>query len=361
VKKFRILVIHDGKPGHFSQSYGLARLIASRCTRCDCEISSLRAKPRLKLLNRLLRYAAASQNAFLQKLILLFYRHTPLPSEAIDLVISFGGNVVALNIALSQYWRIPNVLVGSSYTIPESMISAHVSLKGDMGDSNAVASRLVVCRTEPRRCHRAGRALRANGQRLWAIFVGGDGSGYRYHDADWHRLGAALQAMSAQYGVRWLVSTSRRTGRQGNAILRSYLDASVCAASIWYEDESSEPLDAFIGAASRLFCTEDSLSMLAESLAMAKPVISLRPTDSSPSKTHRDALAYMVNMGLLLQLDFSALAQYRPHHYDPVKSYAAHLDEIFQRFIALGAVAATVQAQRTHYLNLNTAIQVPQL
>ena len=338
MKQFRILVLHDGKPGHLSQSYGLARMIASRCIRCECEIVLVRAVPRLKLLNRLLRRLAVSPFAGLRKAVFYLYRIDKRSIGAVDLVVSFGGNVVALNIAFSQQRAIPNALIGSNYTIPEYAIQAHLSLNGELGGRNAIATSVVLCRVDKDHCQRAGLALQNHGRPLWTLLVGGDGSGYGYHDADWHRLGAAVRALSEQYGIQWLISSSRRTGAAGVSILRRYMDDDVCRAAIWYEGGGSAPLDAFLGAASHIFCTEDSLSMVSEAVAMDKPVICLRPTETLPTRTHGKALSYMAKIRLIERLDISAMAQYRPYSWLPEKSYSAHLDEIFARIVALGAV-----------------------
>lgn len=350
MKQFRILVLHDGKPGHLSQSYGLARMIASRCTRCECEIITARAVPRLKLFNRLLRRLAMSLNPLLRRVVFAFYRIETLPTESIDLVLSFGGNVVALNVAFSREKGIPNALIGNSYTIPSPAITAHLSLNGELGEKNAIATTVVLCRVDKEHCRREGLALQNRGRPLWALLVGGNGSGYGYHDSDWHRLGAAVQALSEQYGIQWLISTSRRTGATGVNILQRYVDDDICRAAIWYEDDASEPLDAFLGAASHIFCTEDSLSMVSEAVAMDKPVISLRPVESLPTRTHGKALAYMAKIRLIERLDMSAMAHYRPYFWMPEKSYSAHLDDIFARIIALGAVAETVRSPEIKYL-----------
>lgn len=338
MKRFRILVLHDGKPGHLSQSLGLARMIESRCLRCECEIVVVKAVPRIKLLNRLARRLVMSPTPFLRSLVFSLYRIEKRAIEMIDLVVSFGGNVVALNIAFSKQLEIPNALIGNSYSIPEHAIRAHLSLNGELGGGNAIATSVVLCRIDQVRCQRAGQELQDQGRPLWTLLVGGDGSGYDYHDADWHRLGAGIRALSEQYGIQWLISSSRRTGAAATKILQRYMDDDVCRAAIWYEDGHSEPLDAFLGAASRIFCTEDSLSMVSEAVAMDKPVVSLRPTETLPTSTHGKAINYMAKIQLLERVDINAMAQYRSSLTAPKKSYSAHLDDIFYRIVALGAV-----------------------
>jgi mitochondrial fission protein ELM1 len=358
MKRFRILVLHDGKPGHLSQSLGLARMIASRCIRCECEIVIVKAVPRIKLLNRLSRRLVMSSSPYVRYLVFSLYRIEARAIEMIDLVVSFGGNVVALNIAFSKQFGIPNALIGDSYSIPEHAIRAHLSLNGELGGGNAIATSVVLCRVDQARCLRAGQALQDQGRPLWTLLVGGDGSGYDYHDADWHRLGAGIRALSEQYGIQWLISSSRRTGAAATKILQRYMDDDVCRAAIWYEDGHSEPLDAFLGAASRIFCSEDSLSMVSEAVAMDKPVITLRPTEALPSHTHGNAINYMANIKLLERIDINAMAQYRPHFAEPEKSYSAHLDDIFYRIVALGAVTEMLPQPGDRLANQSAAIPI---
>jgi hypothetical protein len=128
------------------------------------------------------------------------------------------------------------------------------------------------------------------------------------------------------------------------------MDDDICRAAIWYEGDVSEPLDAYLGAASQIFCTEDSLSMVSEAVAMDKPVITLRPTESLPTRAHSKALNYMAEVCLIERLDFSALPYYRPRYCLPEKSYSAHLDEIFTRIIALGAVNELVRSPAAKYV-----------
>jgi len=57
----------------------------------------------------------------------------------------------------------------------------------------------------------------------WLLLIGGNGAGYRYEDADWRALAAAVNRLGKEEGVRWLVTTSRRTGAA----------ARICCSSCW--------------------------------------------------------------------------------------------------------------------------------
>ena len=45
----------------------------------------------------------------------------------------------------------------------------------------------------------------------WTLVIGGDGGGYCYTPADWTQLRDTACRLAAQHGIRWLLTTSRRT------------------------------------------------------------------------------------------------------------------------------------------------------
>ncbi len=342
--KQRILVLYDGKPGHLTQSYGIARLLASRLQDCDIEVQS--SRPQFKLLNRSLRWLSSRRSRLAQQLVIALYSGISIKRPAPDLVVSFGGNVVALNVALHQYWHIPNLLLGNKYSIPSHLVDVHATALGAEQTANSVATKIALCNINRQACLQVGHELRqrVKGHPLWSLFIGGDGSGYQYAEADWHALGAALKNVSSRLGVRWLVSTSRRTDPCGTEVVRRYLDSSNCESVIWYVDKNSPSLEAYLGAADRIFCTEDSLSMLSEAVAMAKPVVSLQPATCEPRFTHSAMVEHMVTTGLLERIQIQALSNYEPGEFAPSISYDAHLEHIARRIFDLGVLGSNHQS-----------------
>ncbi|MBD2859465.1 mitochondrial fission ELM1 family protein [Spongiibacter sp. KMU-158] len=341
MNKFRILVLHDGKPGHQTQSVGMAKLIQKNWA-AECEVTLLRAKPRFKLLNKIIRKLVTKKSGWIRRFFFNCYVMEGLPERAPNLIISFGGDVVALNLSLRQLWKVPNIVNGKLYGLPNALVAAHVTAFGDDSlPSNSVATRIALCKTDKAVCEAEGAAIKtqAGNQRLWALFVGGDGGGYEYSQEDWIALGNALEKLSVQHGIRWLVSTSRRTSNAGQQLLKEACSESFCQSAIWYGDDSSTSLNAYLGAAEKLFCTEDSMSMLSESVAMGKPVISVSPACANPTPTHAKMVGHMENVGLINRLPISSMAHYRGENVVPVESYDSHLDSIFHRLIDLGVIA----------------------
>lgn len=335
----RILVLHDGKPGHYSQALGLARLIAGRVPG-GARLIAVRARPRVKLLNHLLRALAAMAFPQAWRAVLLGYRCEALPDSAPDVVVSFGGNVLALNVALSRQWGCQNIAIGNCYRLPAHCFSAHVSAFPSTSSELAwrernVPSRVALCKTDRQRNQDLGNGLweQASGP-LWALLIGGDGSGIHYSEADWHALGRMLVHLARRQGVQWLVSTSRRSPAAAVKVLQHYLNEQNCLSAVFYKGPDSPSADAFLGAAERVFCTEDSLSMLNEAVAMNKPVVSLRPASAVLKGTHLRSLSYLESMGLIERCSIGQGAAYEPSPFAPLRSYEQHLDEMFERLRA---------------------------
>ena len=98
------------------------------------------------------------------------------------------------------------------------------------------------------------------GERLWLMACGGDGAGKTYNPRHWQALGGWMNALAARNGVRWLVSTSRRTGRSGEQALRAALKPAHTAYAVWWSIREERMLGDLMGAAERLFVTVDSMS-----------------------------------------------------------------------------------------------------
>lgn len=338
----RILVLYDGKAGHLSQSLGLAQLINRFSENRQVFVEKAQFSPRLKLLNRPLRSCSTSTHKPLLSLLPLAYRRKrPFPSRP-DLLISFGGDVLALNIALSEYWGIPNIVIGNRYHIPKERISAHLTLQGEEGNPRAIASTIVLNRVQVEHCRReAEKAFAGVNTRLWTLLIGGTGSGYQYTTSDWHQLAEAAEAIAKRYGIRWLISNSRRSGIEVGKILLSHLSPKHCQQFVDVNDDQGPNIKALLGRGERIFCTEDSLSMVSEAVSMNKPVISLRPEQAQATPTHGAALAHLQQMGLLQSWDIAQFNDYRVSPWQAVKSYDAHLLAIYQQLQETGVIPAS--------------------
>ena len=102
---------------------------------------------------------------------------------------------------------------------------------------------------------------------------------HRYAVADWHSLAEAMNRIAERQGIRWLVTTSRRTGGEAEAILHSALAPKHLAYAIWWAEKPEKRVNAFLGAAEFVFATQDSVTMVTECVAAGKPTAVIRPAE----------------------------------------------------------------------------------
>lgn len=288
MRSIRILVLYDGKAGHLSQSQGLAQLIANRVT-VPCNIHIVSAKPFLKLLHRPIRFLAQALPRLLANAICSFYKMSTIKLRP-DVIISFGGNVVALNIALHRFWQAPNLLIG------------------------------------------------------------GDGSGYRYNQQDWQTLGAALISLAQRYDIQWLITNSRRTDPTLLERLSEQINDKTTAQFCRYDLPNQPCIQSLLGASNRIFCTEDSLSMLSEAVAMNKPVVSLRPREFTEHETHAKILANMSSTGLIEQQTIECLQDYMPTEFTPIVSYEQQMTAVFNQINQSGFLDQFVNPSQPEFV-----------
>lgn len=293
-----VLIVSDGVPGHVSQARGLVRWLATRfSTHTDEHQVALRARALARLvLPPLLRRDTGGLAAYR-----LFHGEPPRPAPPADVVVSAGGNTAFANVLLARHLRRPNVFLGSRRRLPGRCFTAHLTLEPTGDASNIVMTVAPSPSTDAEMAAR-GRTFAERhameGERLWLMACGGDGAGKTYHATHWRKLGCWMNELAARHGVRWLISTSRRTGRAGEEALRASLAPDSVAYAVWWSRREERILGDLMGAAERLFVTVDSMSMISECIAAAKPLILVHTGEGVPNQRYQDALAKYQRLGL---------------------------------------------------------------
>ena len=114
-----------------------------------------------------------------------------------------------------------------------------------------------------------------------AVLLGGDGSGYRYKDRDWEQLAAAMNVLSQEQKVIWLLTTSRRTGRRAEAVLRGLLNPEILAEVVWFADRPRNR-NAMFCRLQTLYCAVYSMS--GRCAPMDVKVVTLSPGNNPPMR-----------------------------------------------------------------------------
>lgn len=104
---------------------------------------------------------------------------------------------------------------------------------------------------------------------LVAVLIGGRNKAYEFGLPDLARLAGQLAGLARESGAGLLVTPSRRTGPEGEALLRDQLAG--LPAYIW-DGTGENPYFAFLALADAVVVTEDSVSMVSEAASTGKPV-----------------------------------------------------------------------------------------
>ena len=270
-----IWVISEGSPGHICQSQGLADALSA-----VVECSSVMVKGRENIrgwLRSSVKFTmkicgGALSDGFLRNVADI---EIPEDAEEPDLLICSGGKSVFAAKALSVKHGAPLVFVGERKHFPADWFHTVVSPVPAESAENVIDVELIPTGVTPKMI--AKRGMPEN--RLWCMIVGGASRSHHFKERDWRFLAEGMNALSAREGVRWLLTTSRRTGAEAEAVMKDALDSSILEDAIWWSEKPRRELYDFISRSELLCVTQDSVTMVTESVSSGRPVVSVYPDE----------------------------------------------------------------------------------
>jgi mitochondrial fission protein ELM1 len=279
-----ILLLSDGRPGHFRQSeaivLALARRMETKVERIDL------IKPRI-FPRRLARYAAR----FLPPRLVLawLYGLTAVPKA--DLIVSAGGNTLAANVALAKLTGAPNIFTGTPRHVGTGKFALVLTPYKSQATLPNTAYALKPCALDPDALP-APKRWPAKPFRI-AVFIGGPIPSADFQDADWAPLGELMRTMARTYDVRFILVTSRRTSDAFYAALDAIIARRDIVDRFIDHRQAGTGSIAEAYAADAIFATSDSMSMITEGVAARRPVIVLAPERTKPFRDNEavDSLA----------------------------------------------------------------------
>jgi mitochondrial fission protein ELM1 len=304
-------VLSDGQPGHYSLSRGI---VAALRQIQPVQESWITMRLRVGLGRNLLRaYLNNVDRPASSSWLRLFYRMNHLPADACDLIVSAGGKTSFANAWLAKCKGLPNVYAGSLRRLSSQLFTVVLTLEPVSGAAGNLVLDLPPSAIEFDGLQSQGeRFLQQLGlaeQRCWTVMIGGDGAGYRYRRQDWQTLVRMMNTLAQCHGIRWLLLSSRRTGKRAEELLRHGLDKRLVAAQRWYDEGDAFAVEAYLGAAERVFVTEDSMTMLTEAIYSRRPVVSLSPEHAVPSDRYAGMVKAFADRGYLCRYALAELAQ----------------------------------------------------
>jgi len=298
----KILLLSDGRPGHYTLAEGiiaaLARLRPVSTT--WVEVRRPAWMPARVLSN------AVNTGLPPDRLLKAVYGLDPVNIPDADLIVSAGGNTLAASIALAKLQSIPNVFYGSlrryraedfalvltSYAAQVAAPHPVMMLKPNKTDPDAIAN-------DPRE--------------HIGLIIGGDGGTVRFGEADWTALLSAVDSYHQTAGRRWIISNSPRTAgsisdriaaraAEPNGPIARFIDVRTAGPG------SLGPLFEDSGT---ILCTADSSSMLSECVWLRRPVIAVSPESWSLPANEAAYRAWLNENGWAAHLPIAELTPKR--------------------------------------------------
>lgn len=273
----RILILSDGRPGHYRQSEAIAAAIARKR---PVEV----ARVELRLAKFVPRALAPRLARILPPRAYLVAAHglagTDFP--ACDLVVSAGGITFGANIALAKLRRIPNVIAGSLRGLDPHDVSLTLLPYARARELPNHACLIKPAAIDPDAlpAPRPWTGMTSGDERSIGVLIGGPASNADFKASDWAQLARLLSACAVAPGMTLRIATSPRTPpdayaaleplkARGNVELIDYRVAGPGSAGPVYECDA-------------MLVTGDSMSMITEAVAAQRPAVALRPASTKP-------------------------------------------------------------------------------
>jgi mitochondrial fission protein ELM1 len=264
-----VWVLTDGRPGHISQTLGLAEALTP-----DPVVKRIRLRAPWRQASPFLGWALAEGSAEIKppwpRLIITSGRSS-IPI-ALGIKRTTKGATRVVNVQDPGYFRSRFDLI----VVPE-----HDRLSG----SNIMSTAGALGRVTPARLAEAaaefGPGLDHLPRPRVAVLVGGANATFQTPPDVSERIGRELrQAVDAGAGL--MITFSRRTGPEMEGIIRRALDGT---NTVIWDGVGSNPYFAYLALADHILATEDSASMVSEAATTGKPISIIRLAGGSPKFT----------------------------------------------------------------------------
>ena len=298
-KKMRVLVLSEGKPGHFNQSKGVVTSL-SRYYSVDLDWQDVKtpnfAMATLSRFRRFLSYTIKPK-AGLIKLI----AGAEIPEEAPDLIISAGGATLPANVLLANYFNKPNIFCGTLRNVPDNAFSGVLVPYKEYENKHPYIVALKPCNIDPEK------AITPRLKPTILFLLGGGSKTHRYTNEEWGELLYLIEEehqKPSKQRHEIVVCTSRRTPdyvSNALAALSKRLPAMVYKD---YRTTGAFNLQEALLQASFVVVTEDSNSMITEAVCAQKPLCILQPKHRQLSKLEESYIENLERDGRLVRIAF---------------------------------------------------------
>ena len=305
----QILIVSDGNPGHYSKSRAIARMVSNRA---PADVNWLNVRMRLGLYRSCLRFFLNHTNRVPSpRLLRMFYRIAePIP-ERPDLIIGSGGKTTFVCAWLGAWHQSPVVFVGQVRGVAERYFAHLVSTEFVSDDGRIRIEQVPVTEIDQELADISAATYLSESslpsRHRWTLVVGGNGGGYTYSQTDWKALRDAACRIADDYGIRWMVTTSRRTPRIAEEILAGDAMRQRSDEIVIFNSDRRPLYNALLGCGDVIVCTEDSGQMIAETVASGRPVVLVRPPVAQTSHLCQSLIQGFEQSGYVRRLTIDQL------------------------------------------------------
>ncbi len=308
-----VWIISEGSPGHVSQSEGLVAALAHLTA---IEVQVVETRPQFggfvrDLVRRWMgRNGSALSDRFLRRRL-----GCEPPASQPNLIVASGGKSVFAARSLAVKHGAPLVFLGERKPYPSRWFHTVFTPSPFETDIYDVPVEMVPTTITPDTVDAAADTWSQRPQgRLWAMLIGGSSASHPYSSDDWRTLGARMNVLAQKHGIRWLVSTSRRTGKEAEAALRRSIDPRTIARAVWWAQNPEKLMAPFLGSAAWVFVTQDSVTMVTEAIASGRPVVVTMPekTDLPPTSFLPSYFQRLEKAARIVRIPFDQLGGFHP-------------------------------------------------
>lgn len=291
----KILKITDGRAGHITITEGAIEAIRKNNS---VNVVELQIKLRTKILLQILKILIKCDwfDSIVKKnvnILKIFYKNFNLPNEHLDLIISTGGDTSFLNIWLARYLNIKNIYCSQLRALNPNYFYLILSRK-DLGIKNSICMEVLPTGINMNDLNSIVEAFCLNNRikkedNYFVLLVGGNGGGYKYEENDYINLVHSFMSMVKKHNAKALITTSRRTGSDNERVLKGLFEKykNDIAYSVYFGQNPEKVVAVYLELGSVIFVTEESGSMITESLLCKKPVFTLSPKNIKEQKRYK--------------------------------------------------------------------------
>ena len=310
--KIRICHLSEGVAGHDGQVLGVIKTL--RDAGYDVSTKTVSVRWKIHFLRGLLRLLSRKlskyPNFISRKLILFCYKFASV--NEVDVIISGGGNLAPLNLAISKTLKVKNIHLSTPRDWKISDFSAYItSSKVSTSPSNLVPE-IVPNQFDPKTCKELGTKFISEkgieGIKFSLLVLGGDGIGYTYTKREWIEIIDNFSSFCETKESNPLFITSRRTPKEIENLIKERFEVSMSV--LFHSEKARGKFDHLLYLAHDIFVTEDSSTMISEAISSGKKVASIFPQNIKAPEKYSQIIMKYESLGFIERCDIQSIDKF---------------------------------------------------